>query len=507
MLELAPRHGEKNLFFYVVSDFQRSSMDFSTIGQDTASMVFLMPLIEEKLANVYIDSCWFATPYNHTDQQQELNVRIVNASELDLEKIPLRLNIMGQQRALSSFDIAAGSKAVVKPGFTNRDGGFHNAEVIIDDYPITWDDRMFLSWEVRDRIPVLVIFENKAGFYVRTLFSNDSVFVYEENELNKLNYSRFKDVDLIVLDNITKISSGMASELEQYVQSGGSVLLFPGRDANILSLNETLGKMHAGQLLPFDTSKLLVTGINTAHEIFADVFETIPENLDLPLVKGHFPLNNYRNSYTDVIMDLQNTDPLISLTHFGKGRFYLISMPLGDAYGNLARHALWVPLLYRMAMLSRPGNPLYYTMGVDNALQTNRVNLSGDQSLLIRSAGSEYEFIPGYRGRGEASELLLYNQIKDAGHYSVLESEKIIEVFSYNYNRLESDPAIFTSKEIEAGINELGVKNVFLLESGEVPLSQSVASLSLGEELWKLFILLALIFVLLEVILLRFFPK
>jgi hypothetical protein len=182
-------------------------------------------------------------------------------------------------------------------------------------------------------------------------------------------------------------------------------------------------------------------------------------------------------------------------------------MPLGDAYGNLARHALWVPLLYRMAMLSRPGNPLYYTMGVDNALQTNRVNLSGDQSLLIRSAGSEYEFIPGYRGRGEASELLLYNQIKDAGHYSVLESEKIIEVFSYNYNRLESDPAIFTSKEIEAGINELGVKNVFLLESGEVPLSQSVASLSLGEELWKLFILLALIFVLLEVILLRFFPK
>ena len=60
-----------------------------------------------------------------------------------------------------------------------------------------------------------------------------------------------------------------------------------------------------------------------------------------------------------MLMELQNTEPFVSLTRYGKGRVYLISSPMDEQSTNFARHAIWVPLVYRMAMLSRPRENLY----------------------------------------------------------------------------------------------------------------------------------------------------
>ncbi|MEN8225830.1 MAG: BatA domain-containing protein [Bacteroidota bacterium] len=507
MKTLSGLEDDEKLHFYIISDFQKSTTDLGVFSEDTNSFVFLLPLIREAYENVYIDSAWLATPYNHLGQQQGLHVSFTNASDIHLEKIPVRVMINGKQRALASFDVRAGSRAEVKLPFTNREAGIQNAEISIDDYPITWDDRMFVSWTVKDRIPVMAIADGTPGFYLSSLFSNDSVFNYTHSDIRKLDYSSFAAMDLVVLDNVSRISSGLSSELTSYVEKGGNLFLIPSATADLDNMNLFLQSLAGGKLLGFDTSRMMVTGLNTDHEIFKDVFESIPENPDLPVALGHYPLINYRQGGSDVIMDLQNSDPFISITGFGRGKLYLMTAPAGDSYSNLIRHALWVPFMYKMSMLSRPQGELYHIMGESNSVRNTDISLTADQSLLMQLAGSDYEFIPAYVSTGSEQELLFYDQINSDGHYSLLSGGQVLASFAYNYDRLESDPEIYSSEDIEEILNVTDTRNTHMIMPGEKPVSQSVTELYNGKELWKIFVWLSLIFILVEILLLRLFRK
>jgi len=507
LMELSDLQDNEKVHFYLISDFQRSTTELNAFSEDTTIFAFLMPLITKAPSNVYIDSCWLASPFNHAGQQQGLHVRFTNASDLDLEKIPVRLIINDKQRALASFDIQAGSRAEVRLPFTNREPGLQHAQISIDDYPITWDDQMFASWSVKDKIPVMSISEGPSGFYLKSLFTNDSVFEYSQSELRKLDYSRFGEMDFIVLDNISKISSGLSSELTSYMAQGGNIFLIPGRDADLPGINMFLQILNAGILGEYDTSTMLATGLNNSHMIFEDVFESIPENIDLPSTSGHFPLMDYRKGGGDVIIELQNTDPLITVTKYEKGKLYLMSSPAGDEYNKLIRHALWVPILYRMAMLSRPQYRLFYVLGEDNSVRVNEISLQGDQSLKMKIKDSEYEFIPGYMSSGDGAELMFYDQIRFSGQYQLFSVDRHISSYAFNYDRKESDPDIFTIQEISDKADQAEARNTFLINPGDKAVSQSVTEFNKGTELWKICIWLALLFILTEILLLRLFRK
>ncbi|MDT8394054.1 MAG: BatA domain-containing protein [Bacteroidales bacterium] len=492
---------------YLISDFQQTTTKLDPLLTDTSRLVFLLPLIQEEYGNVYVDSCWMSSPFNHIGQHQELNARITNASGLLLEKIPVRLSINGSQRALASVNIDPQGNTVVGLPFTNRNAGMQAGLIAIDDYPVTWDDIMYLAWEVKDRIPVMVISESAPGYYLRTIFANDSVFNYREEDIRRLAYSEFPGMDLIVLDNVKLISSGLANELEGFVQSGGSLLMIPSPEVDIASINQFLVLMNAGTLAPPDTNTMQVTGMNTTHEIFADVFESVPENIDLPRIMRHFPLQNYSSATTDVIMELQNTQAFITMTRHGKGRLYVISSPLDANSGNLARHAIWVPLVYRMAMLSRPHSGLYHIMGENLQVETRGLTSDSDKSYLMKRRESEYEFIPGFRASGGLAELFLYDQVKLAGHYALSADEKEIGLFAFNIDRTESAPAMFNPDQLSEQIEASDADHVFLMKPGDKPVIQYIEGFDRGRELWKFCIWIALAFIFIEILLLRFWKK
>ncbi len=508
MRETVPREVDSESHFYFISDFQRATADLSRIVPDSASTLFLVPVVASAPGNLFIDSCWFGSPYNHVGQQQDLFARLVNASETDLENIPIRLMIDGVQRGLTTFDIEKDGDAEVKITFTNRTGGRHQGVLAIDDFPVTWDDRMFFSWTVRERIPVMAISETGGGFYLNALFDNDSVFQFTLSPPGRLDYSRFPATDLIVLDNIRTVSTGLGTELEKFVDEGGSLLLIPGRDADLPSVNAFLQQLRAGRMEPFDTSRMLVTGMNLDHELFNDVFESVPENPDLPFALGHYPIRIAPGGRSDVILDLQNGDAMLTHQFHGKGRLYVMAAPAGDGSGNMARHALWVPLLYRMAMLSRPQEKLYHTIGKDDILSLSMIPIDGDQSPLVRQEGTVYEFIPGLQRSGERVEIMLYDRISEAGYYwlEVPGKEWSFE-FSFNFDRRESMTSNFGPDELSALFSRPGDVQVIVIDPSKEIVSNYIKQITSGREIWKWFIWAALLFILFEILLLRLIKR
>ena len=84
---------------------------------------------------------------------------------------------------------------------------------------------------------MLVINEVRSNKYLDAAFSGLSYFNITNLLSRNLDYSKFSSYQLIVTNGLNSVSSGLASELTQYAQNGGNLLVFPSANANADSYN------------------------------------------------------------------------------------------------------------------------------------------------------------------------------------------------------------------------------------------------------------------------------
>jgi len=496
---------------YIISDFQKITTDIMQIKADTNIEVNLIPLIPNETNNIYIDSCWFAYPVMQVNQQVQLNVLFKNVSDNDAKKIPVKLSVNGKQKALASIDIPAGSEAEVKLPYTIGTKGIQSGVVEIIDYPVIFDDKFYFSYNISEVKRVVCISDKTESVYINSLFGKDSAFVFVNMDVNRLDYSGLSDYKLIILNELKTLSSGLMQELEQYVQNGGSLLVFPSSDADLNAYKSFLRTVGSVYYTGKDTSTTRVSSINVDHEIYRDVFDPAsagPENIDLPVVKSHFNFSSKTFSTDEYIMKMQNGESFMISEKSGKGKVYLSSVPLNAGFSNFAKHAMFVPTLYNIALYSEPFNRLYYTIGKDEAVEVKNVNISGDMTFRITDkspqATKNIEIIPEHRSIDLQTFIYPHDQIIKAGNYSLMRGEDTIAGISYNYNRSESDMKFYTVDELKNLIKEKTLKKFNVLNLKNRPISQVLEELNHGIRLWKLFIILALLCLAAEAALLRF---
>jgi hypothetical protein len=503
--------GFKQRQSFIISDFQKSITSFSLEQLDTIAKIFFVPVMSAQSENIYIDSCWFENPVHQVHQQSRLMVRLRNGSGIDYEKIPLKLIVNGVQKALASFDIAHGEYKDVSIPFTHHEPGMKNARLAIDDYPVTYDDAFYFTYDVQELIPVLSIYKKVKNPYLVSFYSNDSVFLFNSQPETNLNYSTLQLNNLIILDQLKQISSGLLQELLKFVRKGGSLLIIPSVEMDLDSYRLMTNSFGACSFGPLDTVRTKVTSLNLQHTFFSDVFEQWPDdpqnkfrNIDLPVVFQHFPLRCPPLSMTETLIAMGNGRAFLNVLPFEKGKLYLLASPLDPDFTNLPRHALFVPVLYKIALNSQPTLPLFYTIGRNNKIELPSYEASGDHILKIREEVTGKEFIPERRDGTEGTELLLHDQLKDAGHYAIIGYEDSSHSFSFNFDRRESDLTLLGEDELEELISSSGAKNLSVFSSVGKPVTKSLQELNEGIKLWKLFIIFVLFFLAAETVLLRF---
>jgi hypothetical protein len=495
---------------YLVSDFQSTMADFSQFAIDSTMSVRLVPLQAAKRDNLYIDSCWFVSPVHQLDQGVKLVVRVVNDATTSYEKVPLKLSVNGKQKALASFDIQPGAFHDVELPFTNYETGIQAGTIEITDYPVIFDDQMFIDYKVAGSIPVLAINGNVESVYLNSLFGKDSAFRFVNNSYKSIDYNRLQEYELIILNELEELSSGLQQELASYLDNGGNLLIIPSVNCDLNVFMQFLAPVGANYYTGLIKENTKVSDIDQENPVFADVFETRRagsknlDNTDLPVVTSYFDISNQPHTSQIKVMSLLNGKPFLTREAAGNGQVYLLAVPLEEEYSNFARHAIFVPALYRIALLSAATDPLYYVIGRDTRIDLGNMFLNGDQSLKIVSESKDYEFIPGQQSLNKKVSLRVYNQVKKAGQYSLINKDEIIKGLAFNYNRSESAMAVTDRAGLDNLISRYGLKNVQIIAEKGMPLSDAIKDMNQGTSLWKLFIILALVFLAIEVILLRF---
>jgi hypothetical protein len=507
-LEMLSNQEQKSKTAFIISDFQKTTTDFSRIEADTSVNVYAVPALSIKPSNVFIDSVWFNEPVYRVDQLASIHVRIKNSSDEDVEKVPVRLNINGTQRAISSFDISAGGEIEIVLPYSSNTAGQQNGELVIADHPVTYDDTFYFAYDVLEEIPVLAINAGEESVYLKSLFSNDSLFLFRNAGANRLDYTTFNRHNLIILNGLNTISSGLSQELKRFTAGGGSIVVFPGDLADPASYREFFLNMEIPYNIEKDTIQTRISNINLQSVLYDDVFESIPENIDLPIVFEHYSFRQQTRSLMEVLLEMQNGDIFLGAGPSGKGTIYLFSSPLNPEWTNFPKHAIFVPTLYKIALLSSPATKLYYTTGSNETIIVRNTGGSGEKIFKLKRSGQDFEIIPEIRSTGSQLNVLTGGQIKEAGIYNLNNNGELVTSVAFNFDRKESDLELFSSEEISVAFADNGLTSFSLLRhSPNKSLTTTISDINSGKKLWKLFLLAALAFLLAEVVLLRFWKQ
>lgn len=483
---------------YVLSDLQRTQLDAAEWPNDSSINTVLVPLRANTTANLYVDSIWFEEPVRQLDRPDKLNVRIVNTSEELVLDRSLYLHINGQQRALASFSVPAQSSVDTSLAFTNTSAGIQQGRVGFSDQPITFDDELFFSFEVAGSIGILEVLGSESdASLLQPMFKEEDLYRLTTQPITGLDPSLIPQNDLLVLHGVNDIPSGIAQAVQQFMGSGGSVLLFPGTEIDKNAFNSFLDALTIDRILDVDTNNTKVSQLDLQAPMFKDLLEEVERNMDLPKVSQHYRLQSaFQNSRRD-LMQLQNGDPFLS----SFGQFYLSSVPLDTEWSNLTRHAFFVAIVLRAAELSTPSGTIYNTIGSEEAIIADD---DGSTTLHIVQEG-KLDMIPEVRRNGERSELFVHNQIREAGNYELMAATEQIGGLAFNYDRSASNMDPVNSEELEAMIQTNGLQNVSVSElESKAATASLLQELDEGKQLWRWFIVLALVFLGLETALIRF---
>lgn len=499
------QYDAKDLF--LISDFQSTIANIDQIKADSLVHVNVVALPVQATANAFIDTCSLSSPVVLLNKPSELNVVISNGGEEDLDNIPIKLSIDGAQRAVTTVSVPAGKSVSSLISFTVTVPGWQKLEVSIIDQPITFDDTYYLSFEVKQELNVLSLDGHNGGPYLKALFGQDPFFKFNQVQVSQVDYSILQKQDLVILNELPSLSTGLNTELIKYLGKGGSIIWFPDSSADLSGYNQFLQQIGGETFTGIEATNDKVENIDLKNQIFSDIFEKNQRsatNIDYPITAKHFVFSSNTKSSRQVLMSLQSGASFLSEYSKDKGKVFLFAVPLTPGFSNLARHAIVVPMLYKIALSSMNSPSMMSVIGGETSIEIDANEPGGEELFHLINSASKIDLIPMHRVLPSGIAISANDQIPIAGHYNLMISEKNIATLSFNYNRKESmmqflDEASLQEKGKAARLNGL---NYYKPTSAN--LTKTLNQLAEGISLWKYCIILVLLFLLAETLILRY---
>ncbi|MFD2574303.1 BatA domain-containing protein [Spirosoma soli] len=512
--------GRNQLFWF--SDFQKSTVgDLSRLKIDTTDRLFIVPLDAQATKNVYVDSVWLSTPFIREMQNNSINVQLNNGGRENVKNLPIRLYLDDTQTSTASATIPPGGSATVSLNFNVTSKGYHRGRIVFEDYPITFDNQYFFVIEASPAVRVLHLFDQKGPTdYVQTVYSDDSLFVQRSFNAQNFDVGQLKETDLVVLEGVTQVNGTLRTELERFVRQGGSLAIIPPATPDASSYSPFLSALGVGVVQVtasapgVSATPLPVAEPDRRNPFFRDVFQQSyqSEPLNMPSAA---PV--WRWSAGERLLSLRDGSPLLTQVRVGgtagrQGNVYVLANPLATQYGNFAEHALFVPVMYKIAALSvRPQRTAY---SFDDNLLAVPVNDPSERTVY-KLKRDKLEIIPVQRVVGnqlllempKSNELAAGQEI-EAGYYELQLNNstgppKTERLLAFNHGNQESAMDFYSADELRRVFaNQPNVEVFDSIQDGDFV--QILEQENLGKSLWKYFLLAALAFLLIEVGLVRF---
>lgn len=387
--DVLDRSTSANREIYIVCDRQKVSWNGVNAAwsaawnkrlaqQTTRPRIFMVPVGGQETANLAVESFEVTNPPLLVNQPAEIEVRVRNFGSSPMGDVSLRV-AEGDRAVLStSLTLAAGGSVVVRMQTSFDKTGPHVLTASINSSGFILDDSRDLALVVSEAIPVLVIsgdergggpFRRESDFLRLALapFQTSGAKGSDPAKVEVVTTDHWPRLDatrnpVAALANVAQVSDSQAAELEQYVYSGGGLIISMGNLVRARSYNALLYKNGSG-ILPAElgdnasaqtSSPTTILGVDLNHPMLRFLRDR-PDPVPVVTITHRFPtLQTKPESHT--LITLANGQPLLIEARAGRGRVLMLTSTINADWNTLPLTGVYLPLMQSAVKYMATGN-------------------------------------------------------------------------------------------------------------------------------------------------------
>ncbi|MDY0053606.1 MAG: BatA domain-containing protein [Bacteroidales bacterium] len=447
---------QTNRLLYFISDFQSPGFDVENFPMDTTVLTNFVPIEVNNLDNLYIDSISFASPIFSLSNNVTINIKVKNSSENDAEKVGLKLYLNDKQISIASVDIPSNQSEVIEMSFPLESRGIIHGRISILDNPISFDDDFFFTIHTKESINILSINSQSPNPFIQKLFSNTPELNLVNINDKSIDFSEFNKYSLIILNSLRTLPSGLVSELKNFRQNNGDIIIIPDNQLDLSSFSNAMREMSLPYYSKLNERENRVMIIDDNNSLFKDVFTSKEKDMEKPVSKRYFSLSQAKTLSNQVLFEFENKESFLSLSQDKDSKVYIFTSNLSSDNTNFVSQALFVPTLWNMALFSQKIPQTFYFLSGDNNIDiTSSVNSTNLEVLHIKSLDNKVSVIPQIT---KANNRIMINPINTplkSGNYNIYNKEELITGVSFNYDRRESEMRFLSNTQLKDKIKPM----------------------------------------------------
>ena len=486
---------------FILSDFQKSTFKPSVLQEyDSTTQIHLVPIAAASSTNVAVDSVYLEDEFVRSSTDNVLHVRLFNAGEEALEDVPVRLLIENRQVAALSVDLPPQQATEAVMNFRVEGAGTKRAYVQVEDFPVEFDNTYYFVLSPSASVTITEVADNAANSLQR-LYQNEPFFRFTSFNAGNINYAQAGTSDIIILNGVEDLSSALAATVANFVKAGGTVAVIPptgGEAAGYTALfqNLTLPASFTGATAA--SSKTAVAAPDPNNPFFRSIFSDYDPKMQMPAAVRSVAWSRA----SEDILKYRGGTPFLSRFDRGSGHIYLMAAPLAQEYSALANHALFVPIMYKLAIGSyKQQQALAYTLS-GSTIQVPASSKTEKEGVYALQKDS-VAFIPEQQVRGGKLFFDTPADMDQAGFYTLQLQDSTITTLAFNYGKAESYLAQNTPDELRALVGP-GRQNIHVYDQGDTfTVKDEFEKRYFGVKLWKYCLILCLFFLMAEIALIR----
>ena len=496
---------------YVISDFQTSAIKNN--GSAFAAMLerpefqrvklFSVPIIHENFENISVDSVEVVNRLIEINQPIRIKAFFRNHhpdKHLNtLTSVVLNENRVSQQKV----SIPPGQIREVEYRLTLTDNGFIQGRIETEGDALQEDNRRYFNFYVPEKIRTLHImpddqFKSFIPLIVQPAQSQ-GIFEFESEVLANWTSRNFTEYDMVILEGLNQLPETLTRRLKHFMDFGGGALIIPGDQIvppqyQNLFQNFSMGDLVERRGEPGNTDQFLtLKDVQWDHPIFEGLFEEKQQLNPIETYAG-YRIKTAQNA--DNLIQLSDRSPLLIQAALSKGTSFFLTAPLLPAWSQLPTKGFVVPLVYRIIYYAGTRKILDRQEVLNgNLFQQEFTNLEAPFDFQVASSRSaEVKLNPRFRG---STVFLEFRDTELPGNYQLRHNGEPISIISVNPWKEESEMRFFSTSDIEAALPRA---HVF---KGTENIAEQVQKSRFGKELWKYFLIIAFILLLVEMALAR----
>ncbi|MCH4822970.1 BatA domain-containing protein [Gramella lutea] len=456
----------------IISDFQHK-IDIPAEITNKDFNYHLVKLKSPEIQNASLDTAFIEET---TPETVTLKIGISSNESIDQ---PLSVSVYNGENLLGRNTVQLESDSIAEINFRLQNETITDGIIEIDDSGLNYDNRLYFHLDENPEIKVVNISSSETNFL-------DRIYTQPEFQLKSFNpgqidFNSLNSANLVILNEIDQLPSSLLNNLNTVKNNGASIVLIPAD--NFSAYAEILNRFGFSSFDQRIDSERLITSITYDHPLFQNVFEDRIDNFEYPKVVLSFNLNSANS-----ILSYQDNRPFL----VGSNSVYVFTAPLNSSNSNFINSPLIVPVFYQIGLNSLKMNQLYFSTTTENEIDIP-VNLEKDQVLHLKN--SEIDIIPQQQNFSNRVEINTGNIELNAGNYQITNNNNSKGAISFNNSRDESDLRFSELSNFEGSKVYDSVEEFFRESNAATEITA----------LWKWFAIFALIFLGIEMLLIKFF--